>query len=285
MKGFLGCLRMDLRRAFLSRSFLISTLGMAAIYFYIVFNEISHGTSVVSVYYFNILMKASDFSLLALLICAVPYAASFCEDWNNQFIRPSCIRSSADHYCASKVLVCALSGGSTVVLVHIIASILCIVSNLTFSLGWGKIIGTLAQTGAGDQFGFKMIFYQIFMSYDPLQATLFSFFMSWMCGVFLGLVIFTFDMYFKRAVGAIAATVFLLLDLFVNNATSGPFISGGLFFSPVSWSNIISLDTTGTSTDPTMQYAVIVLVVIIVVLSTISIRAIKKKNIDVLPPV
>jgi len=166
-----------------------------------------------------------------------------------------------------------------------IASLFCVASNLTFSFDWGKIIGTLAQTNAVAQLGSEIDFHTIFSLYTPLQAMLLSFFMSWMCAVFLGLVIFTFDMYFKRAVGALAATGFVLLDLFENDMTGGPCISGGLFFSPVSWSNIKLLDTTGVSANPTLQYAIIVLIVIIAALSTISVRAIKKKNIDVLPPV
>jgi hypothetical protein len=119
MKVLLGCFRMDLQRAFLSRSFLLSTLGMAAIYFYIVFNElmIVHSGSV---YYLNMCMDSSNFSLLALFLCAVPYSASFCEDWNNRFIRPACIRSGIGKYCASKVLVCALSGGSSIAFAHIL---------------------------------------------------------------------------------------------------------------------------------------------------------------------
>jgi hypothetical protein len=134
MNSFFGCLRMDLRRAFLSRSFLLSTLGMAAVYLYIVFSELITVHSG-SVYYLNMCMDSSDFSMLALLFCAVPYATSFCEDWNNQFVRPSCIRSGPGKYCASKIFVCAFSGGGTIVLAHILVWLILALKFPLFKVG------------------------------------------------------------------------------------------------------------------------------------------------------
>jgi hypothetical protein len=213
---------------------------------------------------------------VVLLFCDAPFIDS---------TQPYVIARSGKYQWVTGQIFYIFAASAIYFLFVIFVSVLCVAPNLTFSLEWGKIIGTLAQTSAGAQFGCHMNFYTIFMLYSPLQAMLLSFFMSWLCGVFLGLVIFTLDMYFKRVVGVLAATAFVMLDLFANNPVSGPPISGFLFFSPVSWSNIELLDTTGTSTNPKLQYAIIVMIIIIAVLSTISIRAIKKKNIDVLPPV
>lgn len=119
MSGVIGNLRMDLRRAFISPAFLFSSVGMAAVLFFNAANEFKINSSC-SVLYLDGIMESNYFYSLAMLFCAVPFAASFCADWSNQFIRPSCIRSGPRQYCISKVIACALSGGSVVAFGHIL---------------------------------------------------------------------------------------------------------------------------------------------------------------------
>jgi hypothetical protein len=121
MKGITGNLRMDFRRAFLSPAFILAAAGMAAVLLLNAANEIKIDYSNCSVLYLSDVMDSNEFYFLAMILSAVPFAASFCSDWNNQFIRPSCIRSGPRQYCASKIIVCALSGGAVVALGHIIA--------------------------------------------------------------------------------------------------------------------------------------------------------------------
>lgn len=60
-------------------------------------------------YVMDLFMDLSLFQQLVILTAAIPTAASFCNDWCCQFIRPVVVRSGVKRYALSKVLVCALS--------------------------------------------------------------------------------------------------------------------------------------------------------------------------------
>lgn len=60
-------------------------------------------------YVMDLLMDLSLFQQLIILMAAIPTAASFCNDWCCQFIRPVVVRSGVKRYALSKVLVCVLS--------------------------------------------------------------------------------------------------------------------------------------------------------------------------------
>lgn len=212
---------------------------------------------------------------VALLFCDAPFIDS---------AQPYVIaRSGKYRWVIGQILYIIVAAAIYFLFVFAI-SILMLNCHLMITSDWGKVIGTLAQTNAGTQLGMRMNFYTIFISYAPVHAMLLAFLMAWLCGIFLGLVIFTMNMYFKRSVGALIATGFILLDLFVNDATIGG-LANGLYFSPISWANISKLDITGLSTNPGLLYAITVLLILIAVLIAVSVHAIRKKDIDVLPPV
>lgn len=60
------------------------------------------------------------FSMLSMIFATLPYATSFCTDWNNQFIRSTVIRTNIKSYGISKVFASALAGGSAVALGEIL---------------------------------------------------------------------------------------------------------------------------------------------------------------------
>jgi hypothetical protein len=113
---FLGNLRVDLRRAFFSYGFLLAVVGMCAALFSGASTEdhaITHGTDVLYLY---MVANAQGFSTLSMIFATLPFATSFCTDWNNQFIRPTVIRTNIKTYGISKVFTTALAGGSAVAL-------------------------------------------------------------------------------------------------------------------------------------------------------------------------
>lgn len=99
-------LRLDARRAFLSPLFFICIAAVVLVSCWGISSEIRSATpeygSVIYLYHY-------DFSLLLLVIAAVPYCTSFCSDFNNQFIRSHIIRTGFWSYSISKCIVCYLS--------------------------------------------------------------------------------------------------------------------------------------------------------------------------------
>ena len=60
-------------------------------------------------YVLDMLMDLSTFQRLLILLAALPSAASFCNDWSCQYIRPVVVRSGVKRYAFAKVLACFLS--------------------------------------------------------------------------------------------------------------------------------------------------------------------------------
>lgn len=164
----------------------------------------------------------------------------------------------------------------------ILLSIIFITPNILFSDNWGKVISTLAQTNMGTQFLVPLSFpYAIIAVYTPAEAMLLTLLMSWLGGVLVGLLTFLANLLFKRGVGSALSVFFVLFTMFTVNG------SGNLLYyvSPLNWLDINALDITGTSSCPSIMYAVVCFVVIIAVLTLLSMLTMKKRDIKVLPPI
>lgn len=163
-------------------------------------------------------------------------------------------------------------------------SVLFLLPNVAFSAQWGKIIRTIVETNAAGQYQIPITFSkQIIQMFGPVQATGISFFMSWLVGSFLGLLMFVINMHTNRAVGALAASGVVLFEVVALNGGNSLYTLR--FFSPVSWASLDILDFTGTAQNPSFGYAVTVLVGMIIVLIVLAVLSMRKKAIDVLPQI
>jgi hypothetical protein len=119
-----------------------------------------------------------------------------------------------------------------------------------FSMEWGKVLGTLANTNAAVEIQLKTVISPSTIHYfTPLQAMWFSFLLLWLSGVFLGLVIYVMNCLTNtRIVGLLVASFFLVLDATILGRPD-------LYrFSPVSWSNLNRIDIEGISQMPSISY-------------------------------
>jgi hypothetical protein len=154
--------------------------------------------------------------------------------------------------------------------------------NMFLSNEWGKILGTLAQSNAGQAFNIQFpISYTIQSLYTPIQAFGLSFMLQWCAGTILGLIMFIINIYGKRSMGAIVASVIVLFDI----AIEYEFKSYAYHFSPVSMSRLTILDPSGLSQRPTILYAYVFFAVAIVLLSIIAVFSVHKREIQVLPTI
>lgn len=67
----------------------------------------------------------SDFSPFAAIFCVLPFADSFCDDYNSGFVIAICARISAKKFSLRRSLTVALSGGITMVATILIPIIAC----------------------------------------------------------------------------------------------------------------------------------------------------------------
>jgi len=160
-----------------------------------------------------------------------------------------------------------------------VVSALLLLPHLTFASGWGKIWGTLAQTDAGSHLQLA-VSYSLQVNYTPLAAMAWSLLLSWLAGVFLGLLLFVLNMRLARELGAVVGATLALLQFFCRDA------NGFLlyYFSPLSWASLGNLDVTQISLLPSTTYAACVLVALNIILIVLADLLLRQKDIDIMPP-
>ena len=105
MKGLLSVLKSDFHRAFLSWKVFLTMILIVFINLLSVASEqmLSSGKKEI-LYLYEITILGGSFTLLTMFLCLLPFGSAFCEDWKNQFIRPSIIRTNRSVYAWSKVI-------------------------------------------------------------------------------------------------------------------------------------------------------------------------------------
>lgn len=106
MKELFLLIKADLQRSILSFNFVFTIIaaiiGLWLISLQLFINDIT----IVSLHknIFN-----SDYLLIFYPIAAITYSASFCVDWDNDFIKSTLIRTSVTKYSFSKIIACFIS--------------------------------------------------------------------------------------------------------------------------------------------------------------------------------
>jgi len=162
-----------------------------------------------------------------------------------------------------------------------VATIIINLPNLQFTMEWGKVLGTLANTNAATVAGVKTTIHSgIIYYFSPLQAMWFSLLLTWLASVFLGLLIYVINSISgTRILGVLAASFFLVLDATIIGRDN-------LYrFSPVSWSSIERIDIEGTTQMPSITYIYIGFALLIIGMIILAIVVNRKQSINVLPPI
>lgn len=189
------------------------------------------------------------------------------------------IRTGRTHWVLGQILYISLSAAIYFLFIAFM-SVLLLVPNLFISADWGKVLRTLAQTDAGQQFHVKLSIADTIQSlYTPIQAFILSWLFAWCVAMILGLIIFIINIYLNRAIGAIVAAAVVLLDFAITNNFSHYMYR----FSPISMARLTIVDPSGLSLRPTLAYTYIFYVCAIVILSFLAILSIHKREIQVSP--
>lgn len=150
----------DMRRGLFNYRFLIAYLISIAILLRPLIEPLRLSTAPLSFIYLQSLpFGLSDYTPFAALFCVIPFADSFCEDYNSGYINPIVQRIGIKRYAWQKCLSTALSGGILMGLVVLSVLLFCFfaadapdnaetVRFLSQSL-WGRLNLLLRWNGLG----------------------------------------------------------------------------------------------------------------------------------------
>lgn len=193
---------------------------------------------------------------LIFLFCDAPY-----KDSNYLFV---VVRSGNMKWAIGEILYTIFASGIYYIYIFVL-TLLFAIGNADFSMEWGKVFQTISNS----EIAYQLEKYYVECSnivtgcFTPLQAVWFTFFMSWLCGIFLGLTVFLCNNIFQNKITGISvASVFVIFSFLVANGD----LSMLLKFSPISWNTLNLIDVGGYTNYPSFTYCVSVLLLLIVTL-------------------
>lgn len=164
-----------------------------------------------------------------------------------------------------------------------IISVLALIPKIQLSMDWGSIIKTLAGGSGVPDTVTVFADERILTNFSAIGATLISFGLFWLVSIFIGFLIFCFNIVVGKMSGLVASGVFIFISFFSiihGRLVLGDWIS---YLSPISWMNMSFFDWNNTSPFnlPSPTYAVICLLVASLLMSIISVKVFCKKDMDI----
>lgn len=209
---------------------------------------------------------------VVLLFCNAPFT-----DRNQTFVF---MRSGRIKWLCGQIMYIVFASAVYYLFLFVVSLLLTVFSG-ELSLEWGK---TLTALGVSNSVGFEAgtpfvdIPYTVITFFKPLQAVWFTFLMSWLGAIFIGLTIFFFNLISQtRFLGVIVSSFFVLLSSAVANDYGW---EGLLSFSPISWITLDKIDVGGLTKCPSFTYCISVFGIMIVSLSAAILIFGRKKSLD-----
>lgn len=195
---------------------------------------------------------------LVLLFCNAPFT-----DQNQVFVY---MRTGRAKWLCGQVLYIITASAFYYFFILAVSLFSTLISGGSGSLNeWGATLKTLANSNAAMYFQhpFVEVSYTVVKFFTPLQAVWFTFLLSWINAVNIGLIIFLFNL----ASGSRFLGVLLSSAVIVFSAVTDDYaLPNALPYSPVSWITLNNIDVGKTTTNPTFGYCMIVYAVMLAVL-------------------
>ncbi|MGN0670062.1 MAG: hypothetical protein ACI4JZ_05885 [Oscillospiraceae bacterium] len=204
---------------------------------------------------------------LVLLFCNAPFA-----DKNQIFVY---MRTGRKKWVSGQILYILLSSAAY----YLFLLLVTLLSTIPFgelSLEWGKTLHSISSLGIAPKFGafFVKVSPLVLSFFTPLQAVGFTFLVSWLSAVIIGLIIFFFNTVSRNKIlGILVSSLLIVLSAFAENGGYPELIA----FSPISWNTLDKIDVGGLTPYPSFTYCIAVFVGLIVAL-LIGIFAFGSKN-------
>ncbi|MBD5384319.1 MAG: hypothetical protein HDR72_04905 [Ruminococcaceae bacterium] len=207
---------------------------------------------------------------IVLLFCNAPFT-----DRNQIFVY---IRTGRTKWLCGQVLYIAAASAVYYIFL-LIVTILSTLFNGGDALDWGKTLTTTANSNAALYFDSPFIDVSsvVVRFFSPFSACWFTFLLSWLCAVMLGLILFLCNIVSgTRFIGIAITSTLIVLSALVNNS-----FPQFLKFSPVSWNTLDNIDIGGRTTKPSFAYCIVVYAAVIVLLIAAIFIFGKKNSLDV----
>ncbi len=187
---------------------------------------------------------------VVLMFSDAPFA-----DNNQTFVM---MRTTRLKWLCGQVLYIILASAVYYLFIFLI-SIISTICIADFSLDWGKTFYSIANGGMRLPSGIPRIeLPKIIVEYfTPIQACFFTFLLSWLAGILLGLIVFFLNLVTQNRYIGIVASFALVIWAFILKESFG--IGRFRKFSPISWNTLDNIDVGGLTPYPTFPYCISVL--------------------------
>lgn len=212
------------------------------------------------------------------LIFTLPIILLFCNapffDSNQVFV---CIRIGQIKWLCGQIMY-VITASAIYYLFLMAVTLISTLPTGCLSMDWGKTLITIANSNAAMYFDspFVTVSKIVIVYFSPLSAMWFTFLLSWLCAIMLGLIIFFCNIVSKtRGLGITITSLLVVLSTFVDNG-----FPNALAFSPISWNTVDKIDVGGYTTNPPFVYCISVYCTLIVTFTVGIIAFGMRKNMD-----
>lgn len=211
---------------------------------------------------------------LILLMCNAPFS-----DANNLFV---IARAGRTKWICGQLLYIALASGIYYLFIFV-CSFVTALPYAELSAEWGSLLTTIAYNGQSASYIIKSHFVvvsgRVLRCFTPLFACWFTFLLSWLNGIMLGLIICAGNVIFrKKSIGCGFAGFLIVLSGFFEQEGMGWYRY--IWFSPVSWTTLDRVDVGGTTEYPSFYYCITVYLTAILILAAVIIVYIRKRSLE-----
>lgn len=221
-------------------------------------------------------MKLIYTLLLVLLFCNAPFI-----DSNQTFMY---MRSGRIKWLLGQMLYVIVSSGIYYLFLMVVGFLSAAFAGGELNLEWGKTLSVVANSDAAGRFGspFIEISNAVIIYFSPLNATWFTFLLSWLCGSMIGLIIFLCNILTKtKFLGITISSALVILSALIENSLNYMTSSMYLPFSPISWTTLNRVDVGGLTQNPSFSYCISFYLIVIALLITGILVFGKKQSMDV----
>ena len=206
-----------------------------------------------------------------LLYCDAPFI-----DKNQMFVM---MRTSRTKWLCGQIIYIISAGGVYYFFIFAV-SVLSVIFSGEPSFEWDKVIVTAAYDSSvlvKADVASLTISRTTVEFFTPLLACFYTFIMSWLSAVFLGLLIFACNLFTGSRIWGIASSSFFVVLTLV--AKLRKYLDR---FSPVTWSSLDGIDVGGLTVRPSIGYCTSAYAVLIIGLTAAIFAFGRKKSLDVM---
>lgn len=226
--------------------------------------------------YYQFYTKLSYMVLIILLFCNAPFT-----DQNQVFVL---MRSGHKKWLLGQILYIVTASGLFYAFL-LAVSLLLSVFGAEFSWEWGDVIKNIVANPLiiYDANGrFVEISHLITTFFKPVQAVWFTLLLSFLCTVFIGLLIFFCNLVTgTKSLGIFISGALAAFSSMVDNAPNYMLRKAAIHFSPFSWMTLNNVDVGNLTVCPSFTYCVCVYLILIAALTAAIFIFGRKKSVDV----